>query len=60
MIRDEIIALLDAVERITNERTTVVRVIVDEHGRETGQRIYRSAFTRPRDPQTRASHSQER
>jgi hypothetical protein len=42
-IREEIIELLHAVERLRSERVSVVHVIVDERGKEIG-RVVRGRF----------------
>ena len=58
MTHAEIIAALSAITQTLDERVHIWRVIVDEHGVETGQRIYRGSFQRPRDSHIGESHSQ--
>jgi hypothetical protein len=47
MTRDELVRRMSAIKRHLAERVTLVRVVVDEHGRPTGKRIYSGSFVRP-------------
>jgi hypothetical protein len=49
MTRDDLLDALAALAERLNTRVEVWRVIVDEQGQPTGQRIYRGAFHAPPD-----------
>jgi len=58
MTREEIARVLFDVERALSDRVSIVRVIVDEQGHETGQRIYCGSFQAPPGWQTREPEHQ--
>ena len=49
MTHAEMVAALHAIERAQEDRIHVWRIVIDEKGQETGQRIYRGSFQQPRD-----------
>ncbi len=57
MTRDHLARALAAITHTLDTRVHIWRIVVDEHGRETGQRIYRGSFQQPRDLQNSGPHS---